>query len=93
MYVVVVDIALRPNFDQELAQVFKGPFSAAIKAQDGFLDVSLLQPVEGRDYELIIVFTDQQLQQKWVATALHAEVWAAMEANFESYKVRAFHSV
>lgn len=92
-YVVVIDIVVRPGADAELARVFSGPFKAAILAQDGFRSVQLLRPLEGNAYILIISFADRALQQKWVATDLHAEVWSAMEVSFSSYSLRTFHDL
>ena len=40
-----------------------------------------------------IAFENQPLQQKWVATDLHTQVWGQMEANFDGYAVRTFTTV
>jgi len=90
MYVVVVDIAVRAGSEQEVARLFTGPFTTAISAQEGFRSVALLKPAGGLDYLLVITFTDPSLQQKWVATDLHGEVWSALEAQFDRYQVRSF---
>lgn len=92
-YVVIVDMVLRPGAEAEVARVFSGPFKAAISSQEGFRSVQLLKPFDSLSCLLIIGFADEALQQKWVATDLHGEVWSAMKANFSSYSIRTFHSV
>ena len=44
---------------------------------------SFSSPQDGGDYVLAIAFESQTLQQKWVATDLHTQVWSQMEANFD----------
>jgi heme-degrading monooxygenase HmoA len=92
-YVVIVDMVVRPGAEEEVAGVFTGPFTAAISAQEGFRSVQLLKPTDDLSYLLVISFADRALQEKWVASDLHTEVWSAMEANFETYSVRLFHTV
>jgi heme-degrading monooxygenase HmoA len=92
-YFVVVDMVVQPGAEAEVASVFSGPFKAAISAQEGFRSVQLLKPSDGLCYLLVITFADQVLQQKWVATELHAEVWGAMEACCSSTSVHIFQTV
>lgn len=92
-YVVIVDMVVGPGAEEEVARVFSGPFKAAIVAQEGFRSVELLKPSDGLSHLLVISFADQALQQKWVASDLHTEVWSAMEASFSTYSVRTFHTV
>jgi heme-degrading monooxygenase HmoA len=92
-YVVVVDMVVRPDAEEHLSQIFSGPFSAAISVQEGFRSVALLKPLEGQGYALIITFSERSLQERWVATDLHTEVWSAMEATCSRCDVRLFHTV
>ncbi len=92
-YVVIVDMVVRSGAEAEVERVFSGPFKAAISAQEGFGSVQMLAPSDGLSYLLVISFANQALQQQWVATDLHTEVWSAMEASFSTYSVRTFHSV
>ena len=92
-YVVVVDMAVRAEAGDEVARIFAGPFKEAISGQEGFRSVELLRPVEEQDYVLVIVFSERSLQERWVSTDLHTEVWSAMEATFSRYRVRSFHTV
>ena len=93
MVVLHVDIRIRAGQAGALESVFSGPFSAAIRAQEGFRDVRLLRPLEGGDYVLSIAFEQRSLQQKWVATALHARVWAQMEEHIDAYVLKPFTAV
>ncbi len=93
MFVLHVGITMKDGQADAAAQVFAGPFSAAIRAQEGFHAVSLLRPDDGGDHILSIAFENQALQQKWVATDLHNDVWAQMEAHFAGYSLRTFTAV
>jgi heme-degrading monooxygenase HmoA len=55
--------------------------------------VMLLRPETGRSYVLSIAFENQALQQKWVATELHGQVWTQMEAHFDGYSLKTFTAV
>jgi heme-degrading monooxygenase HmoA len=93
--VFVLHVAIKVKLGQEEAaqSVFAGPFKAAISAQPGFNNVRFLKPLEGGEYVLAIAFENQALQQKWVATDLHTQVWSQMEANFEGYAVKAYNTI
>ena len=93
MFVLHVDIRVKPGREEAAHGVFAGPFKAAIRAQPGFQDVRFLKPLEGGDHVLAIAFENQALQQKWVATDLHTQVWSQMEANFDGYSVKNYNTV
>lgn len=93
MFVLHVSIRMKAGQGPAAEAVFNGPFKAAISAQDGFRAVSLLRPDDGGDYVLSIAFENQPLQQKWVATDLHGQVWRQMEEHFEGYGLRTFTAV
>ncbi len=93
MFVLHVAVKVKPGREQSAYGVFAGPFKAAITAQPGFKGVQFLKPDEGGEHVLSIAFENQPLQQKWVATDLHTQVWGQMEANFDGYSVKAFTSV
>lgn len=93
LYVVVVDMVVRPDEESDLAGKFSGPFMAAITAQPGFKSVELLRPTDGHSHLLVIRFTDRSLQQTWLASELHTEVWSPIEAHLRHYSVRTFHTV
>ena len=93
MFVLHVAIQIKPGRDAAAGQVFNGPFSAAIRAQPGFRAASLLRPDDGGDWILAIAFENQALQQAWVATDLHNQVWARMETHFDGCSLRTFTAV
>jgi heme-degrading monooxygenase HmoA len=92
VFVLHVAIKVKPGLEEAVQGVFAGPFKAAISAQPGFDDVRFLKPLEGGEYVLVIAFESRALQQKWVATDLHTQVWSQMEANFEGYTVKAYNT-
>ena len=93
MFVLHVAIKVKPGREKAAQSVFAGPFKLAISAQPGFEGVQFLRPLDGGEYVLAIQFEDQALQQKWVATDLHTEVWSQMEANFEGYSVTKYDTL
>jgi heme-degrading monooxygenase HmoA len=71
--------------------LFRGPFHAAISAQPGFRDLQLLTPQQGEgDVILAIRFETQALQQQWVATDLHGQLWPQMEEMLQGYSLAPF---
>lgn len=93
MFVLHVILQIKPGHQDALDSVYAGPFRAAISRQPGFKDVALLRPEGGGDPILSIHFENQALQQKWVATALHGEVWPLMEAHMDGYSLAAYTAV
>ena len=93
MLVLHAAIRVKPGRKEAAESVFTETFEQAISAQPGFRGVQFLKPLEGGDYVLAIAFESQALQQKWVATDLHTQVWSQMEANFAGYTVTAYHTL
>ena len=93
MFVLHVVVKVKPDREGAAQEVFNGPFKPAISAQPGFRDVRFLKPQDGGEYLLAIAFENQAQQQKWVATDLHTQVWSQMEANFDSYTVKAYDTI
>ena len=94
MFNVQVALAVNPNSLAALKSVYKDTFVHAISTQPGFVAVDLLQSC--KDDEaclLVIVFENRDLQQKWVATELHQQVWPQIEACCTGYKVHAFQAI
>lgn len=91
MTVLHVDLKLKfgaaPGFEHTYREVFR----PAISAQEGFADVMLLRPTSEEDeYRLVIMFQSEPLRQKWVASALHQNVWSQMESYCAKYSVHLF---
>lgn len=93
MFVLHVNVRIKPGQASAAEKVFAGPFKAAITAQPGFQDAQFLRPSDNGDYVLRIAFENQPLQQQWVKTDLHGEVWSQMEQNFDGYTVTTFTTV
>jgi heme-degrading monooxygenase HmoA len=93
VFVLHVKVKMKSGQAAAAEKVFAGPFKAAITAQAGFRDVQFLRPSDDGDYVLSIAFESQPLQQQWVKTDLHGEVWSQMEQNFEGYTVNTFNTI
>ena len=93
MFVLHVGIKMKNGQAAAADQVFNGPCRAASTAQHCCKAVTLLRPDAGGDHILSIAFENQALQQKWVATDLHNQVWSQMESHFDGYTLRTFTAV
>jgi heme-degrading monooxygenase HmoA len=98
MFVLFVDMEVKPGVEESLKKTYTEIFRPAISKQDGFRGVELLRPNQNRnqdggEYRLSITFQEHALQKKWVATDLHQDVWAKMEAHFASYTVKDYTSI
>lgn len=94
MFVLHVDLQVKEGFEGNLESTYLKTFRPAVTRQEGFSAAALLRPVEGKgNYLLSLEFEAQALQQKWVASDLHQQVWPQMEANCAAYSVRAYNTV
>ena len=94
MFILNVDLDVKPGSEQNLENTFRTIFVPAISKQDGFYRTQLLRPHNpGGAYRLSIEFQSHALQQKWVAQPLHQEIWPQMEANFNNYSVHNYDNV
>ena len=94
MFVLHVDLQVKPASRFDLEGTFRATFQPAISAQEGFAGVELLRFRENENgYRLVIIFQNQALQQKWVASGLHQEVWPQMEQHCAGYSVSCYDTV
>jgi heme-degrading monooxygenase HmoA len=93
MFVLHIDVQVRSGLESSLERTFVETFWPAISRQEGFSAAHLLRPTNAGDYRLSIAFETQTSQQKWVATALHQEVWPQMEAHSSAYSVSYYNTV
>jgi heme-degrading monooxygenase HmoA len=95
MFILHVELKVRPGSQKALEDTFLGTFSKAISQQHGFQGVELLRPAEdgGGEYRLSIAFDDRASQQQWVATDVHQKVWPQMEGHCLGYSVRNYFAV
>lgn len=94
MFVLHVGIKVKTGQEQATEKDYQGPFTKAISTQEGFVSASMLRSLDGNDdYLLSLAFENQSLQQKWVATELHGQIWPMMESHFVSYSVKNYTAV
>ena len=94
MFVLFVDIRVKPGFQSLLETTYTGVFLPAISSQPGFGAVELLRANRADDeYRLGIAFESHALQQKWVASELHQRVWSQIEAQCADYSVVDYTSI
>lgn len=94
MFVLHVELEVKPDSRQDLEKTYVETFRPAISRQEGFSAVALLRPRdEGKSYLLSLAFENQGFQQKWVATDLHQEVWPQMERHCARYALKPYDAV
>lgn len=94
MFVLFVDMKLKPGAQAALEKTYTEVFRPAITRQEGFRGVDLLRPNQAGDqWRLSIAFESHALQKKWVGMDLHQEVWPQMESHFADYSVNDYTAV
>ena len=94
MFVLFVDMKIKPGSQQVLEKTYTETFRPAIYRQEGFRAVELLRSnQDGGEYRLSIAFESHPLQKKWVASDLHQDVWPRMEDHCADYSVSDYTSV
>lgn len=95
MFVLHVELKVKPGSQGSLEDTFTTTFVPAISQQHGFQSVKLLRPADDSegDYRLSIAFDYRDSQQKWVATDLHQVVWPQMESHCDEYSVNQYVAV
>lgn len=94
MFVLFVDMRVKPGSQQTLEKTYIETFRPAISSQEGLRGVELLRPnKDGGEYRLRIAFETHELQKKWVANDLHQEVWPQMESCCADYAVQDYTAV
>ena len=94
MFVLFVDMKLKPGAQAGLEKTYTEAFRPAISQQEGFRGVELLRPNQaGGDWRLSIAFESHELQKKWVALDLHQVVWPQLQNYFADFSVNDYTSV
>ena len=94
MFVLHIELKVKPGLQQALEKTYLGKFRPAISAQEGFNAVQLLHSKEDdANYRLCLTFDQQGSQQKWVATDLHQEVWPAIADQCAEFSVQGYSTV
>ena len=94
MFVLNVDLAVKPGSEPGLETTYRDVFRPAISSQHGFLSVELLRSnKDGDNYRLSLAFDSRASQQVWVRTDLHRQVWPQMEIHCSGYSVNEYEAV
>ena len=93
MSVLHVDLVPKSGAESVLEETYHGTFGPAIRQQPGFRSVTLLRPAESGSWRLDIEFEREDQRVAWTETALHQEVWGAMESQLASYQPVLFQEV
>lgn len=95
MFILHVELKLKPRVRQELEKTYREVFLPAITRQPGFQSAQLLRPVEGGadDYRLTLAFDRQELQRQWVGTDLHQQVWPQMANQCVEFSAKGYETV
>jgi heme-degrading monooxygenase HmoA len=94
MFVLHIELKVKPGQPQALEKTYAESFRPAISAQKGFSAVQLLRSNDhDTDYRLCLSFGRQASQQKWVATDLHQQVWPLIENLCVEYSVKGYSTV
>lgn len=94
MFVLHIELKVRPGSEPGLEKIFVERFYPAVSAQQGFVGAQLLRSNGSEtNYRLCLGFDHQASQQKWVTTDLHQEVWPPMESLCETFTVAGYSSI
>jgi heme-degrading monooxygenase HmoA len=94
MFVLHIELKVKPGMQQLLEQIYAEKFRPSISAQEGFNAVQLLHSNDDdANYRLSLAFDYQASQKKWVATDLHQEVWPAIADQCTEFSVQGYSTV
>ena len=82
-----LDLAVDPKREQEMLDYFEKVFRPTAKKQAGYIDLKMLKLQQavrggappGGKFRFVLTFTSEEMRQKWIATAAHAQVWPKIE--------------
>ena len=94
MFVLHVDLVVKPGLQQDIEAAYVNAFYPAISGQVGFQAAGLLRLDEGgNSYRLTIAFINREFQRQWVATDLHQEVWPQIESRCSGFSVNYYSAL
>ena len=94
MFVLHIELKVKPGLQKALEKTFLERFRPAISVQEGFNAAQLLRSNDNdTNYRLSLAFDRQASQQKWVATELHQEVWPAISDQCAEFSVQGYTAV
>jgi antibiotic biosynthesis monooxygenase (ABM) superfamily enzyme len=82
-----LDLAVDPKREQEMLDHFEKVFRPTARKQPGYIDLKMLKLQEairggappGGKFRFVLTFVSEEMRQKWIATAAHAQVWPKIE--------------
>jgi heme-degrading monooxygenase HmoA len=82
-----LDLAVGPGREQEMLDNFEKIFRPTAKKQPGYIDLKMLKLREairggappGGKFRFVLVFENEEMRQKWIASAAHAKAWPTIE--------------
>lgn len=89
----VVELEVAPEHADALAAEYAKSFRPAIASQPGFRSVTVLRPLGGTRWLLLIDFIAEEERQAWVRTPLHDQVWSKVAAACQSFSGSDFEVV
>ncbi len=95
--VLFVDMPVDPAREDEMVRSFHTVFKPTAEKHPGYIDVKIVKIEKALmgaappsvNYRFILVYENEELRQKWVASAPHIKAWAKIESTFstKSYTV------
>ena len=81
------DLAIDPGREAEAVRYFETVYRPTASRFEGYIDLRLLKlraalvgsAPAGTNYRFSIMFTSEELRQKWVASDAHQDVWGTLE--------------
>ena len=87
--VLYCDLAIDPTQEQEMLGHFHNTFRPAAAKFEGYIDVRILKirkVIQGGpalapniNYRFQLTYKNEELRQKWIASAVHTRVWSQLE--------------
>jgi hypothetical protein len=89
MIQIHVDLSVDPAREVQMLRDFETHFKPAAAQFDGYKDVKIVklreafvgQAPPGMNYRFVLRYESEALRQKWIASDIHQEVWALIEAT------------
>jgi hypothetical protein len=104
MILLYCDLAVKPDKEQQMLQVFHHTFRPAAEKFKGFVDLKILKYdhlVQGKpltagiNYRFALTYESLALQQAWVNSPTHKSLWPLMAetlANPDDFQVLVFNN-
>ena len=86
--VLYVDLSVDPAKEKLMLKNFHEIFKPAATKFEGYIDVKIAKirqtlmgtaPAAGINYRFELTYKSEELRQKWVASAVHQQVWPTIE--------------